>query len=94
MWKRRCEIAHLYNQAFSALPSLQIPHNPENENRHAWHLYTLRINADKLRIGRDQFIDHLRAYKIGTSVHFIPLHIHHIIETHMVINPRLPGGIS
>lgn len=76
MWKRRCEIAHLYNQAFSALPSLQIPHNPENENRHAWHLYTLRINADKLRIGRDQFIDHLRAHKIGTSVHFIPLHIH------------------
>lgn len=76
MWKRRSEIADTYNRAFSTMPALQIPFLPEDKSRHAWHLYTLRLNLDQLRIDREKFIDLLRNYKIGTSVHFIPLHIH------------------
>jgi dTDP-4-amino-4,6-dideoxygalactose transaminase len=29
-----------------------------------------------LRIGRDRFIEELTARNIGTSVHFIPVHLH------------------
>jgi len=36
----------------------------------------LRLRPDALRIGRDQFIDELTARNIGTSVHFIPIHLH------------------
>src|SRR6267142_2484192 len=42
----------------------------------AWHLYVLRIRPELLRIGRDQFIDELTRRNIGTSVHFIPIHLH------------------
>ena len=43
---------------------------------HARHLYPLRIRSEMLRIDRAQFIAELHAEKIGTSVHFIPVHLH------------------
>ena len=43
---------------------------------HAWHLYVLRLRDDALMIGRDRFIQELADRNIGTSVHFIPIHIH------------------
>jgi dTDP-4-amino-4,6-dideoxygalactose transaminase len=36
----------------------------------------LRLRLDQLRIDRSTFIDELRARNIGTSVHFIPVHLH------------------
>ena len=42
----------------------------------AWHLYVLRLRPEALRIGRDRFIEELSARNIGTSVHFIPVHLH------------------
>ncbi len=36
----------------------------------------LRLNLDQLAIGRAEFIEKLKAYNIGASVHFIPLHVH------------------
>ena len=44
--------------------------------QHAWHLYVLRLNLEMLTIGRDRFIEEMGARNIGTSVHFIPLHLH------------------
>jgi dTDP-4-amino-4,6-dideoxygalactose transaminase len=75
MWQRRCEIAMRYNQAFSAWPELQIP-TDRADCQHAWHLYILRLNLERLSIDRAQFIQALKQLNIGTSVHFIPLHIH------------------
>jgi perosamine synthetase len=75
MWQRRREIAKRYNDAFSAMPELQIPAD-RADYQHAWHLYILRLNLDRLRIERAQFIQELKRLNIGTSVHFIPLHLH------------------
>lgn len=75
MRQRRKEVAKRYNRAFASIPQLQIPHdNPEHQ--HAWHLYMLRLNLKQLRIDRAQFIEEMKRRNIGTSVHFIPLHIH------------------
>lgn len=75
MWQRRREIAKHYDDAFSAMPELQIPAD-RADCQHAWHLYILRLNLDRLRIERAQFIEELKRLDIGTSVHFIPLHLH------------------
>ncbi len=75
MWKRRCEIAARYNSAFSSMPELQIPAD-DLRHQHSWHLYMLRLNLETLTIGRAEFIEELKKLNIGTSVHFIPLHIH------------------
>jgi len=75
MWLRRKEIAERYNMGFEEIPQLQIPFD-RNDCQHAWHLYMLRLNLDRLRIDRAQFIDELKRRNIGSSVHFIPLHTH------------------
>jgi dTDP-4-amino-4,6-dideoxygalactose transaminase len=78
MRDRRAEIAQQYDHAFSRYAELQIP-TVRDHVHHAWHLYTLRLNPG-LSVGRDQFIDYLKKASIGTSVHFIPLHVHPYYE--------------
>jgi dTDP-4-amino-4,6-dideoxygalactose transaminase len=73
--QRRRAIAARYTAAFSGNEALQVPvERPEVE--HAWHLYVLRFRSDTLRIDRDELIKELGARNIGTSVHFIPIHLH------------------
>ena len=76
---RRRAIVATYNAAFGDMDALEIPVE-RSEVEHAWHLYVLRLRLGALRIGRDQFIDQLTALNIGTSVHFIPIHIHHYYQ--------------
>jgi len=72
---RRREIVKMYNEAFSNEEALELPvERPHVE--HAWHLYVIRLNLNALKIGRNEFIDELNKRNIGTSVHFIPIHLH------------------
>jgi len=74
MYMARLRIAQRYSSAFQSIESLQIPLVPP-ERESSWHLYVLRLNLDQLRIDRNQFIRELTDRGIGTSVHFIPLHL-------------------
>lgn len=73
--ERRRSIARRYTEAFSRLAEVETPADPAHVE-HAWHLYILRLHLDRLSIGRDAFIQALTQANIGTSVHFIPLHLH------------------
>lgn len=75
MWRRRSAIAASYTDAFKKLPELETSWTAENV-QHAWHLYMLRLNLDRLNIDRNRFVEELKIRNIGVSVHFIPLHIH------------------
>lgn len=75
-WKQRCEIAARYLDKFSQIEELEMPPAGFKGSEHSWHLFILRLRADTLNLNRDQFIDELKAAGIGTSVHFIPLHLH------------------
>jgi dTDP-4-amino-4,6-dideoxygalactose transaminase len=73
--KTRTQYARVYNEAFAKLPEVEIP--PDiSAHRHSWHLYALRLNLDRLDIGRDEFIRELHRRRIGASVHFIPIPLH------------------
>jgi dTDP-4-amino-4,6-dideoxygalactose transaminase len=69
---RRAEIARSYGEAFSTRDYLA---PPEPSAAHAWHLYSLSLEPDRLSVGRDEFIFLLQERGIGVSVHFIPLHL-------------------
>jgi dTDP-4-amino-4,6-dideoxygalactose transaminase len=73
--QRRREVAAAYNAAFACESALQIP-TARAHVTHAWHLYVLRLHLATLSIDRDRFIDELTRRNIGTSVHFIPVHLH------------------
>jgi dTDP-4-amino-4,6-dideoxygalactose transaminase len=73
--ERRRAIAQRYMEAFSQWPQVETPPNPVHVE-HSWHLYILRLRLERLTITRDAFIHALKQANIGTSVHFIPLHLH------------------
>lgn len=75
MQDRRRQIVEMYNEAFSHHSAFVTPVTRSHVTN-AWHLYVLRLRAGELSIGRDQFIQEMTARKIGTSVHFIPIHMH------------------
>lgn len=73
--ERRRAIAQRYTEAFAQLLEVETPPNPAHV-QHAWHLYMLRLRLERLTITRNRFIQALTKAQIGTSVHFIPLHLH------------------
>jgi perosamine synthetase len=73
--KAREKIAKIYDTNFADLEEVQTPVR-RSDLEHAWHLYVIQLNLDRLRITRNQFIEALREKQISTSVHFIPLHLH------------------
>jgi len=71
---RRRAIVQQYEAALAALPELQVPVE-RAEAEHAWHIYALRLNLERFTINRARFIEELKQRNIGTSVHFIPIHL-------------------
>jgi perosamine synthetase len=74
-WEIRQRYATLYNDGFRDLPEIILPCVKEDV-QHAWHLYVIQLDQERLRIGRNEFIELLRKQNIASSVHFIPLHLH------------------
>jgi len=73
--ERRARIVDDYTRRLARLPELVLPKARE-EVHHAWHLYPIWLQGERLSIGRDALIEELKARGIGTSVHFIPIHYH------------------
>jgi dTDP-4-amino-4,6-dideoxygalactose transaminase len=82
MQARRAEIAGQYNQALATLEGFTAPVAAPDVD-HAWHLYVVQVNPMALRINRDRVIEELKQRGIGTSVHFIPLHLHTLYQQHL-----------
>ncbi|MDA8430355.1 MAG: DegT/DnrJ/EryC1/StrS aminotransferase family protein [Geobacteraceae bacterium] len=71
---RRAEMATCYDEALRGLPVTLPPHAPAGDS-HAWHLYVLRLKPEA-PVTRNRFIELMSEKGVGTSVHFIPLHLH------------------
>lgn len=73
--KRRRQIWDLYNSSFSDLP-ITTPSDPSPENKHAYHLYTILVDKERLGVDREKILRAIRAENIGVGVHFVALHTH------------------
>ena len=71
--ERRTAIAARYDAGLAGLPLTLPAHAPEGSG-HAWHLYVVSVPSEAPR-SRDQVVDALTEKGIGTSLHFIPLHL-------------------
>lgn len=70
-WELRKAIAAKYNMFFKDAPHI-LPVSEREGTESSWHLYSIRVPA-KIR---NRLIDLLKERGIGTSVHYIPLHLH------------------
>jgi dTDP-4-amino-4,6-dideoxygalactose transaminase len=67
--------AALYHLGLADLPELTLPEAPSG-SQHAWDLYVIRVDTDRLTIDRDTFIELLLAEKIRGGIDFVPLYAH------------------
>ena len=73
--KRREAICEKYDKAFSPMDEIVTPYISPHV-RSSRYLYPILIDGEKLNINRNDFIEALKAENIGTSVHYIPVHLH------------------
>jgi UDP-4-amino-4,6-dideoxy-N-acetyl-beta-L-altrosamine transaminase len=69
--ERRRQLAKIYNEELSKIKGITLPANI-NDKDYIFHLYPILLES----YDRSKFIDELKKKGIGTSVHFIPLHLH------------------
>ncbi|MGN6563730.1 MAG: DegT/DnrJ/EryC1/StrS family aminotransferase [Thermomicrobiales bacterium] len=76
-WQIRARYVALYNEAFAELAGISVPAlEPLGPgDRHAWHLYPVLLDLDRLTLDRNGFIDALQARNIGTGIHYTALHL-------------------
>jgi dTDP-4-amino-4,6-dideoxygalactose transaminase len=84
--RRRRELVARYDAGLAAVPEVRRPRARPGIT-HAWHLYPVALELERLRIDRAAFIEALRAENIGTSVHFIPVHFHPYFRDRLGLAP-------
>jgi len=75
MQLRRRELAEYYDRLLADVAEVRRPVVRPGIT-HARHLYAIALELERLTIDRAAFIRELKAENIGSSVHFIPIHLH------------------
>lgn len=73
---RRTELAERYQEALADWPQWELPGAPAFLHRHAWHLYTPRINEEAANMNRDEFMHKMKEKNIGTGLHYRATHLY------------------
>ncbi len=91
-WSRRRTLWEFYQRELAGLP-LHLPAPPAAGTRHALHLFTCLIDDTRTTLKRDDVMMRLHDLRIGTGVHYRPVHQHqwyrrHLRRTHRPLAQR------
>ena len=67
----RRDIVNRYSKGLKGVKGIILP---TIDQKHAMHLYVIRLNLDLWQISRNEFIDKLNKKGIGLAVHYKPIH--------------------
>lgn len=70
---RRRALTALYHEELTGLDFLRLPTPPLEGESHAWHLYAVAIDFERLGKSRGTVMVELSNQGIGSQVHYIPL---------------------
>jgi UDP-4-amino-4-deoxy-L-arabinose-oxoglutarate aminotransferase len=72
----RAELAARYDELLAGMSEIRPIGRPPYQHDHAWHLYVVRLDLDRLPMGRDRFMHALVEEGVGSGLHFSPVHLH------------------
>ncbi len=72
---KRCELAMIYRERLAEIDEILLLADPPYPMKHAWHLFIVRLDTDKTRMSRDEFMVELGRRNIGTGLHFRAVHL-------------------
>jgi perosamine synthetase len=73
--RRRTALAERYSALLAGVDEVITP-QAQPDRIHSWHLYVIRLKLDRVALDRAEFIKELQQRGIGSSVHWLPLHMH------------------
>jgi len=73
--ERRSRWAGLYTELLGGVEELELPRVMTNRI-HSWHLFSVRLKLARCNLDRAEVINEMKRAGIGTSVHWMPLHLH------------------
>ena len=90
-WEKRKLVAAKLTDGLSGLSWLKTP-SEMPDRKHSWLMYVIRLAATPPSgLSRNDFIEKLKEKGIGTSVHYMPLHMHpYYIEKYGFHNDDFP----
>lgn len=81
--RKRAEFAGLYTEKLKNIPELIPLKIPPWPMRHAWNLFIVRLDIDRARMSRDDFMEELKRLNIGTGLHFRAVHLQKFYSDYM-----------
>lgn len=84
----RRAIAAAYDEAFQKLETVR-PVRVRADVVHAYHIYPLRLELDRLKADRQNVFQAIRAEGIGVNVHYVPVHLHPYYRRELRTGPGL-----
>lgn len=88
---KRAALAARYSELLSGIDGIEPLGIPSYSMRHAWHLYVVRVDTGRAGIGRDAFMEEMKARRIGTGLHFRAVHSHAYYRSSGLDLPPLPN---
>ncbi|MBI5960290.1 MAG: UDP-4-amino-4,6-dideoxy-N-acetyl-beta-L-altrosamine transaminase [Chloroflexi bacterium] len=85
---KRQQIARTYDDAFRPLEYVNLL-SVRPDIIHAYHLYMVQFDLQKLNMSRAEIFAALRAENIGVNVHYIPVHLHPYYRQQMGTAPGI-----
>lgn len=83
----RQRLATRYFYSLSEIDEITLP-TVKDYVQHAWHLYIIRINSQKVNKSRDEIAFMLRQENIGIGIHFYGVHLHPYIQQVCGVRPE------
>jgi len=74
--ERRTALALRYRDKLEEIDEIIPLAPPLTTTRHAWHLFVVRLDTDRVAWSRDEFMEELKRRNIGTGLHFRAAHLH------------------
>ncbi|MBI5558442.1 MAG: UDP-4-amino-4-deoxy-L-arabinose aminotransferase [Deltaproteobacteria bacterium] len=71
---RRTALAARYHELLAGVDEISPLAVPSYDMRHAWHLFIVRLDAERAGMSRNTFMAELKKRNIGTGIHFLAAH--------------------
>ena len=72
---RRAELVMKYRERLDEIDEILPLSDTPYPINHAWHLFVVRLDIDRARLSRDDFMQELKRRNIGTGLHFRAVHL-------------------
>ncbi len=71
---KRTQLASHYRERLTEVEELRPLAVPAYSHKHSWHLFIVRLDIEKTKLSRNNFMEELKKRNIGTGLHFQAAH--------------------